>query len=553
MATFPTDFTLSKRIVLQSDTLTNNSIYLGLLVDYTTITSPINLTSNVNPNRRGYMGIFKVTNPDGTELYKNAFWDVINDSTTFLAQLNTAGASSDVYVWNNTVGSAPQITNTSFNYALDTFTQTDGTEYPMLGTYTVECKFLFRDDTSPTPLYYYIDKDTDDQDQYTFDLNDYVRPTAEPSTNFDTLRNIGICTDDTVYTQDSLTYTTYSLTRALKLYYPNGIVPVVSPNPITSTSASITATPINSYLGTWTFNFRNILITTFTTDWYVNDLIISTTERQVASFDLCNIRCGLDNLYSQYFTALTNNQTLAERLQPTIFQLLILEQQYQMALACGDGNSASTIYLQILAVGKISEDCDCGGESNTTVGASNYVIVDNTDGTITVTETISGALTTYTLSIANDSITTAMLQALSVTSAKLASNSVTSAKIADGNVTVEKLEVDAKRNMLAITLPQSNLGYTFTIPVIGTYKALGVSALTLQAIGGGTVTIQLSTVSYGNFLTSAISLSGTAVAITTAGTMSGEPTIVNENITVTVTNTTGGIVYVELIMNLKLN
>jgi hypothetical protein len=167
---------------------------------------------------------------------------------------------------------------------------------------------------------------------------------------------------------------------------------------------TVTYTPIVTT--TWTAEVISTVTYLLTSGLYVVVDLSGVKEFQVVcDTNLSKILCCLTDLQKQYEALECTNPVKAEnfranRLDPTLQHLVL----FLAAQTAGNQTKMDQQYAAILNVSGCSENCNCNGSTPTAVspsqgGPAAVFLVDSPLGTIQVTTTINGNLTTFSLEL----------------------------------------------------------------------------------------------------------------------------------------------------------
>jgi hypothetical protein len=240
------------------------------------------------------------------------------------------------------------------------------------------------------------------------------------------------CAASSITSYDTTVYGTYaSVSRVHTLFPPpaSGYVPVVG------TQATLSSgTPIVDK--TWTQEVQSTVTYTYPSGMIFIVYVEGVREIPVVcDFGMSKIFCCLKKVFDRYNTLQTRNITAADAMfEDTVKPMLEAMVMYNAALTAGNPSSASFYYNQTIQVSGCGEDCGCTGSApqviNPSAGATNIVIVDSPDNSISVTPVIVGNTTTYEVQVSstiqnalnalkNTAITTNTPLALDITSSTI--------------------------------------------------------------------------------------------------------------------------------------
>lgn len=179
------------------------------------------------------------------------------------------------------------------------------------------------------------------------------------------------CFTAQITVQDTTQYPSYveTLTRSLILRYPRkGDGSEVEPAVETS-SASIT---VGAYIwsGGYTANLQSVMGWTQTDGLLISQTLTEQINKDVrCDVNLCNASKCIRTLSEKYLEAVKNGDRNSHVLFQQNFTVLLLTNNYQLALTCQDSEAAASAlsslsdYLKLITDGACSCGCS-GGESN---------------------------------------------------------------------------------------------------------------------------------------------------------------------------------------------
>lgn len=327
--------------------------------------------------------------------------------------LNSSTGTSVIY--NNLGGATPDIDyNTS---AISTSTinlPVDANGYAVQGTYTIEYEVNVYPIANPALGKTYTKGFT------------YLLQQDKPVVCLTADVN---CAASSITSYDTTVYGTYSSVSRVHTLFPppaSGYIPVVG-----SQATLSSGTPIVDK--TWTQEVQSTVTYTYPSGMIFIVYVEGVREIPVVcDFGMSKIYCCLKKVFDRYNTLQTRNITAADAMfEDTVKPMLEAMVMYNAALTAGNPSSASFYYNQTIQVSGCGEDCGCTGSApqvvNPSAGATNIVIVDSPDNSISVTPVIVGNTTTYEIQVSstiqnavnalkNTAITTTTPSTLAITS-----------------------------------------------------------------------------------------------------------------------------------------
>lgn len=300
-------------------------------------------------------------------------------------KIDVTSASGTSTVYNNLLGASPDISpNTSAANQLPIQLPQDSSGNILNGTYTFTYYVTLNDGS--------IDYDVTSTTTYDYNM---TLPQACLTVSINCQASIIMSFDETDYGA----YVT-GLSRVHNLYPP----PALNLPVITGSQAALQAGP-NIYDNTWSQSIATTVTYTFP-DGLIAILLIEGSREFAVNCDigLGKIYCCMDKLYKRYVRMETRNPVDAANMyQETIRPMLEAMAFYEAALDCGDTNSASHYYNQIIEISGCGEDCGCSADGPQQVyplnpGAMNF-IVESPDFSIQVVPVVVGGTTTYQIQV----------------------------------------------------------------------------------------------------------------------------------------------------------
>jgi hypothetical protein len=281
-------------------------------------------------------------------------------------------------------------------------------------------------------------------------------------------------------------------TRIHKIYYPASLE-------LASTNAHTSTLSVNSfYTGTQTSSIA------ITQHWeYSNEISIvddfSATEEHDVDCDqrLCDIYCSLISVYDKWQENKSTNLILANAYRDRLVGALPLLTLLKEAFECGKDDKIDSIKADIYEISGSSADCSCKDGDPVPikgVGAAATTVVDSSGSGLTVSTSVLGDVTTYTVAL--DSTTYARI------------NNAYNTRVLAGtnNVTITESDVDAS-NVKTFTVsvddnvaqPDFSPGLDFSVDLTFTGSAVTIGTVS-SAISSPSdwVAFQVPTVSDAN-------------------------------------------------------
>lgn len=159
--------------------------------------------------------------------------------------------------------------------------------------------------------------------------------------------------------QDTTDYSGQTLiSRPLSVYYPNGLTPAPTTDPLTTTSGAITVNAIAT--GTWTYTLvSNLSVTQDDGLVYTYQATTGAQEFVVScAGTLCGLTPCIESIKDKYYTSYQKG--VASGLEPLILmitQLVGLAKEYKI---CGNSEMYASTVTQLESVLDESGQCSCG-------------------------------------------------------------------------------------------------------------------------------------------------------------------------------------------------
>lgn len=159
--------------------------------------------------------------------------------------------------------------------------------------------------------------------------------------------------------QDTTNYTGQTLvSRTLSVYYPNGLTPAPTTDPLTTTAASITVNAIAT--GTWTYTLVSNMSVTQDDGLVYTYQVSSGAQEFVVSCagTLCGLTPCIESIKDKYYASYQKG--VASGLEPLILmitQLVGLAKEYKI---CGNSEMYASTVAQLESVLDESGQCSCG-------------------------------------------------------------------------------------------------------------------------------------------------------------------------------------------------
>lgn len=345
-----------------------------ITVNFNIVTGNIELTdlygstgiyvSTYNLVNSDVRGVLKITAPDGSVIYNN----------TNFGSPDIDGA---IPTWLKTI---PIPLNS------------DGSR--VLGLYLITYTARIADLTNPT---YNVVNNSG----YNFI---YTQPVVSITQTVDCISPLFKSVDNTNYTVNGIAPTT--LTRTHTLDFPFGSAGEGSPL-VTAAASLQTGT---FYQGTQTTQISTVVVYTlavqsgFLSSYTVSDTLTGNKEVLVDCTFICNIACCLDSLRTQMFAAAGGvNEVLYQDLKNRFTLAMSLITSAIIDIDCGRGSGVSAVLTQIQTIAQCTSGCQCNDGTPSLViglGGSNInVIVQGGGSPVSVTSSVVGDTTTYTITI----------------------------------------------------------------------------------------------------------------------------------------------------------
>lgn len=208
------------------------------------------------------------------------------------------------------------------------------------------------------------------------------------------------CGNSTITVTDDTDYgaNVTSLSRVMKLYPP----PVLNLPPYTTSASTLTVTGI--FTKTWTAEVITDVVYTFPDGSSLAKQIVGVKEFDVeCDDDVCKILCCIRNLKNTYDRLLCKNPIAAQALyDDKLGPIQLNAMLFQLYTRCGDSTKAASYLQEIKEISNCTDDCaGCDNDSDEPISVipstatDSVAIVDNLDGSITVTSNTVGDTTTY--------------------------------------------------------------------------------------------------------------------------------------------------------------
>ena len=209
------------------------------------------------------------------------------------------------------------------------------------------------------------------------------------------------CSASSITSYDTTVYGTYaSVSRVHTLYPPpaSGYASIVGLQATLSSGSPIVDK-------TWTQEIQSTVTYTYPSGLIFIIYVEGVREIPVVcDFGMNKIFCCLKKVFDRYNTLQTKNITAADAMyEDTVKPMLEAMVMYNAALDAGNATSAAYYYDLTIQVSGCGEDCGCTGSApqvvNPSAGATNVVIVDSPDNSISVNPVIVGNTTTYEIQV----------------------------------------------------------------------------------------------------------------------------------------------------------
>lgn len=309
-------------------------------------------------------GCFEITTPSGVVIYNN---------TDF------SNSNCDIHI-SNSLTSQQTIPLPAL-----------GNGYPQAGKYTITYK-VFNSALSVT---------------YTKTLEftfNYKKPTAKITSEADVIAPLFVTTDETNYTVNGITPT---IDREMILQFPEGS----GASPITNTT---TATIVTStfYTGAQVTTINNDVTYVFSDGLIVVDTVTGAKEITVDASLLCDVFCCVNSLNTKLEKYRNTNQAMFNSTLNIFLQVGSKVALLREAVDCGKQESVNKLINEIRTLADCEEDCGCTDGAPrlvTGLGAINVNVDVVSGGTpVIVTSATEGGITTYTVTLDSNFVTTAL-------------------------------------------------------------------------------------------------------------------------------------------------
>lgn len=439
---------------------------------------------------------FKITGPTGAVMYENSGFEDGADSTHWDLKVDGPGGLAVVFFYK--------------------MLPLDGLQQIIQGNYRVETSVNY-DAGDGNPAHtesFYLD--------YTYNYC-YTAPVMDASLEFDCECSKVTSIDVTDYESPSV------LTRAHSLYYPDGVEPTPTYNPVTVTTAVNVISPI--YSGLWRQKIVSSVTYNAPNNFYVCDVLTwETTKAAQCDVNLCDAMCGIEKLNDRYLAVAGSDPKKANDLFIQISNVWGQMVMFVNAQKCGLNVAAAKHLAAIYSIGGFLPGCGCDdGQPHLIIptcgggGGATVVIAEGVG--IVAPSTVSNGIITYTVALAaayknkidalfNTSITGSTTPVLvssttdgsgnitygltiataGITSSYLASLCVTNAKIAAGAVTAPKVSTDLAVTEISVPIRfGGDSSATMNVPIYfdGWELDEGRYIVTKQGAVGGTITLRI--------------------------------------------------------------
>lgn len=213
------------------------------------------------------------------------------------------------------------------------------------------------------------------------------------------------CATPLLTSKDSTNYVvngyTPTITRTHKLYYPPSLGKAV----VSGSAATLTTSTF--YTQTHSSTVSSVLQYDISAYFCIKDTVAGGTENDIdCNNNLCAVFCCIENLYVRFKNAQNTNRILADQLQAKLEKVAPLLIILQAAYDCGDDAQVNSLTTDILNISECTSDCDCDGDTPVLVtggGSGQFAVVVATNG-LSVTSSVSGSTTTYTIGLSDDNL-----------------------------------------------------------------------------------------------------------------------------------------------------
>lgn len=304
----------------------------------------------------------------------------------FLRVTYNVGAG-DVIAYDNLNGTTPDVDPATSQVATADISIPLGTDgFPIPASYTVSYRVVATDGATTYDI----------TQSWTYEYG-ITNPTACLSVTH-SCSGSAISSDD--ITEYSITGTT--IVSQVRVH-------TLTPPPSSGQSAYSANLKVIQYAPLWTDTWTAQINTTITylqsDGLYVTLEVIGSKEHKVVcDQSLATILCCLFQVRDTYNGYLTSNQVKAANYKKNVYDLVVDNLGfYFAAIMAADYDKAAVVYDQIIADSGCGSSCACNdgvsvivqATSSGTGGVANTYIVDSPDGSLTITQQVNGAITTY--------------------------------------------------------------------------------------------------------------------------------------------------------------
>jgi hypothetical protein len=420
--------------------------------------------------------------------------------------LNSSTGTSVIY--DNLGGGTPDIDYNNSPISTSTINlPVDANGYAVQGTYTIEYNINVYLTAAPNPPIYNLTR-----------TNTYLLQQDKPVVCLAADVN---CAASSITSYDTTVYGTYSTVARVHTLYPppaSGYIPVVG-----SQATLSSGTPIVDK--TWTQEVQSTVTYTYPSGMIFIVYVEGVREIPVVcDFGMSKIFCCLKKVFDRYNTLQTRNITAADAMfEDTVKPMLEAMVMYNAALTAGNSSSASFYYNQTIQISGCGEDCGCTGSApqvvNPSAGATNIVIVDSPDNSISVTPVIVGNTTTYEIQVSS-TIQNALnaLKNTAVTTTTPTKLNITSNTV--GNTITYNIDYVSGTNPLGYGLSSKVITIDTTIAGVFPNPYLPITWSNIISVGTGINAVGSHTISLGQNPTN----TGTDYALINVGGILSTPT-----------------------------
>ncbi len=308
-------------------------------------------------------GILKVTAPDGTVIYNNTSYstpDIVGSTSTWLKSI-------------------PMPVN--------------GDGSLVTGIYQVQYSVQITDGTNPPYIVV---------NNFSYNFQ-YATPKVSITQSADCISPLYKTADLTNYTVNGVLPT---MTRTLTLNYPDGSAgassPIVTTGNIISTGVFYNGTQTTTVSTVATYIYTAVgSYPTFT----VSDTIAGAQELLVDCTFVCAISCCLQTLESNMSKAQGVDDILYQAYKDQFELCMSYVELALLAISCGQSTKVNGYITKIQNIANCSSGCDCGSGSYSLVvglgGSSVNVSVVSGGSPVSVTSSVVGNTTVYTISLSS--------------------------------------------------------------------------------------------------------------------------------------------------------